>query len=183
MEEELLGTAELSAMVGLGTATLRRYLYRGPPAIPGPDFRYRGHPLWRKETVVQWLAERRPVPEIMLERPIVTKLLLGLAESEARRSLDGGYLPGKTFHPGDNVGSVVYALWGIDPYLVSSYFADFLHAQHRLAEGNGSPRVRLSDVVAGLRLALPPQCDDVVSELLERRVASETPQILGYNPG
>lgn len=61
MAAELLGTAELAALMGVQPKTVASYLARGV-VVPSPTARLACGPIWRHADVKAWLATRRPVP-------------------------------------------------------------------------------------------------------------------------
>lgn len=61
MAAELLGTAELAALMGVKPKTVSGYLARGV-VLPEPVARLKCGPIWKLADVKAWLATRRPAP-------------------------------------------------------------------------------------------------------------------------
>lgn len=53
---ELLGTAEVAAVLGVSRKTVAAYLARGQ--MPEPDVKLACGPIWSRETLAAWLAKR-----------------------------------------------------------------------------------------------------------------------------
>ncbi len=54
--DDLLDTSDVAELVGVKVPTIRTYLHRGD--MPKPDRVIGRSPVWRRETIDAWLAER-----------------------------------------------------------------------------------------------------------------------------
>lgn len=127
------------------------------------------------QSVDTYRAERVPAPVL---RSMLAEAAVGAAELLRR----GEPVRGRALHPGDPVGRIVAWTWLADPGRCMVFLADLIAELRDHQPKPITPKLRLSDLLAGLAFALPGDFPEYEKQALLARAALEVPKMYGADP-